>query len=553
MGRIFSVILLVTSTILLLGKAYIISDKIYEVETVYKNGDYYLNALQLKPLGLDYTLNLKDGIFYLFYNYNIITIKSSGLVEKDFLETIDENGGFFYGSKVYIKIDALHKATGISWRKLPNGSFVHVIKPIKVVSFEVSDKKIVVYFSAPIISDMVSLETYAYTLKITVIPVESGAPIPKSLEGGYFSGALVIKKRYDPKFSPRYYVDGNKLVVVMGIVEKDFFGEYKVYDGLVWRRVKEKFKGTTYIVNYLDIDLNSVKLVPELPQNGIGSLETVESMVKRTGALAGINANYFDPRTGMIIGLVVKNGVPLSNPYGGRPIFVITDDNEAYINRMYIEIYLEVGKTLFYVKALNTISKGEVSVYTPEFGKEVSYDKDKIYFVVKNGFVYKVGYEWPLKSKDEFLVGISKKYGEYLEDLKKGTPARLFLSTSYDVGIITAVEGGPLLIYDGNSMVNDGEEFRYGGGIPYAKAPRTVIALKDRKRLSIIVIEQTSEHPGMNFKELTEFLMKKGYSDAMCLDGGSSTSLVISGTIVNFTKTGRKPYVAVGLLVFPNE
>ncbi|MCD6449410.1 MAG: phosphodiester glycosidase family protein [Thermotogaceae bacterium] len=487
----------------------------------------------------------------MFYEDHIIEAMASGGVLIDFIKELDPNGALFFGTDVYIKKSVVEEITGIKWKKLPRGSYAAILKSRKVLSFEEKSGMLVINFDKPVSEDMVSMNVDDDTLKVLIEPVESGIEPPQGIFGIYSGNSLYLKLKTPEGFSPRLRVEKNKIIIINDIMEKDFFGEYKVYEGIVWKRVKETFNNKEYIIDYLDIDLNKIRLVPEIAENGIGSLENVDSMVKRTGSLAGVNASYFDPKSGMIIGLLIRNGVPLSAPYGGRPIFFITDEGEAYIERMNVEVDVQLGDTLLYIKGINTIAKGEVLMYTKDFGKKIPEEKDKIYILIKNGFVEKFGYKYPLDN-GEYLLSIASKFKDFLYDVKENTPARILIQTSFDLNIMQAIEGGPFLISGGKPLPDSvSEKLRYSGGIPFARAPRTIVALKSRKRLSFIVIEQDSSHPGMNYDEMVEFLLQKGYVSAMCFDGGSSTSLVIHGEIVNFTKYGKTPYVAVGLLAFP--
>ncbi len=547
-------ILIFFSIVILASGVYIISDKAYPIGYLKRSGEIFVRATDLKPLGIDWSGEPSKGVFYLFYKDHIFILRSSGRVEEDFIDVLDENGTIFQGSNVYIKGSIIGAIVGKKWKKLAGGGYALFMEKRVIISYELSDGKLVINFNGEVVPEMAFLtkrSTGGYSLVIS--PIYDTVQLPKNLDGGFSGDALIINVNPAEGFVPKYHIDGNKVILIYGVVEKEFFGSYRIYNGLVWRRVKESFNGKVYIVDYLDIDLDWIDVIPESPKNGIGTLETVSSMVTRTGALAGVNANYFDPKSGMVIGLLVKGGTPLSTPYGGRPIFIINDEDEAFIERIYVEVQLKLADVLFLVKGINTINKGEVKIYTKEYGKNVEPEKDKLYFVAKGGIIVKKGFKHPL-GYGELLIELSKKFEKFLENVDLGSPARLILNASFDTGIKHAIEGGPLLLYKGQPIKeSNSEKARYGGGIPFAKAPRTIVAMKDRKHISLIIIEQNGKHPGMNYDEMVKFLMNKGYISAMCFDGGSSTSLAIHGKTVNFTKTGRKPYVAAGLLLYPKK
>jgi hypothetical protein len=55
-----------------------------------------------------------------------------------------------------------------------------------------------------------------------------------------------------------------------------------------------------------------------LPRGGLGKGEPLEAIVQAQGGVAGINANFFNPDNGLPIGLVIKDGLVRSSPYGRR-------------------------------------------------------------------------------------------------------------------------------------------------------------------------------------------------------------------------------------------
>ncbi len=552
MRKIIVIVWILSSLLVLAEGVYIFSDEIYGVKSIVKSNVLYVRASDLSPLGFDFSGDPSKGVYYLFYKDHILVLRSSGVVERDFIEVLDVKGAVFQGGEVYVKANLIESFTGKRWERLASGGYGMFLVRRVVISYELSDGKIVMNFNAKLVPEMVRISsTGENRYSVYISPVHDSVIMPKNLNASFSGDALVIHLEGERGFIPKFSVDGKRLTIIYSVVEKEFFGSYKIWNGLVWKRVKEQFNGKEYIVDYLDVDLDWIKAVPEVAQRGIGTLETVASMVQREGALAGVNANYFDPKTGMIIGLLVKDGMPLSTPYGGRPIFVITDENEALIDKVYVEIQLQINDLMFLVKGVNTINKGEVKIYTKEYGKNLKPENDKMYLLVKGGIIVKKGFKFPL-GYGEILLEFSSKFKEYLKDVDLGTPVRVVVRSSFDLPIKHAIEGGPLLLYDGKPIRESmSEKYRYGGGIPYARAPRTIVAIKDRKHFSLIVIEQNGSHPGMNYDEMVEFLEKKGYVSAMCFDGGSSTSLVVHGKTVNFTKTGRKPYVAAALLLFP--
>jgi len=90
-----------------------------------------------------------------------------------------------------------------------------------------------------------------------------------------------------------------------------------------YHEVKIISSGERIKIGYLKVDYRSYRLAVALPKGGLGSLATLEEMMKASGAVAGINASFFDPQKKMPIGLLLKGYKILSPSYGQRAVLGI--------------------------------------------------------------------------------------------------------------------------------------------------------------------------------------------------------------------------------------
>jgi hypothetical protein len=90
------------------------------------------------------------------------------------------------------------------------------------------------------------------------------------------------------------------------------------------------------------------------------------------------------------------------------------------------------------------------------------------------------------------------------------------------------VGGGPLLLLDGRTVLNGAAEL-FSPAFMSQGAPRTVVA-SDGNRFWLITLEGVSQS-GPTLAETAELLRQLGLRDALNLDGGSSTGLVMGGTM----------------------
>jgi hypothetical protein len=108
------------------------------------------------------------------------------------------------------------------------------------------------------------------------------------------------------------------------------------------------------------------------------------------------------------------------------------------------------------------------------------------------------------------------------------------------------IGGGPLLLQNGGVVLN-GRTEGFSAGFLSLSAPRTVVA-QDRQRIWLMTLEGTSSDPTL--LETSLALRQLGITDALNLDGGSSTSFLVANRLV-MTGRGMAPRVQNGLGLVP--
>ncbi|RYY18665.1 MAG: phosphodiester glycosidase family protein [Chitinophagaceae bacterium] len=112
----------------------------------------------------------------------------------------------------------------------------------------------------------------------------------------------------------------------------------------------------------------------------------------------------------------------------------------------------------------------------------------------------------------------------------------------------TAVGGGPVLIHNREIRITNKEEQMFANG-DSDRHPRTAIGYTAGRKLIILVIQ--GRNPGVaegaTLKEEAQLLLDLGCIEALNLDGGSSSSMVINGkqTIKPSDKGSERPVPAV--------
>ncbi|HEY3037125.1 MAG TPA: phosphodiester glycosidase family protein [Pyrinomonadaceae bacterium] len=113
--------------------------------------------------------------------------------------------------------------------------------------------------------------------------------------------------------------------------------------------------------------------------------------------------------------------------------------------------------------------------------------------------------------------------------------------------------GGPQLIKAGKIEITDKQE-KMAPGFATDRHPRSAIAKLKSGRLLLVTVDgrQPGVSAGMTLEMLAGLLLEFGAVEAMNLDGGGSTTMVLHNKVVNrpSDQSGERP-VSDAILVFP--
>lgn len=95
------------------------------------------------------------------------------------------------------------------------------------------------------------------------------------------------------------------------------------------------------------------------------------------------------------------------------------------------------------------------------------------------------------------------------------------------------LEAGPMLIKDGKINITSDEEVFFNSSIPKVHPRSAVGKTADGKIIYLVVDGRQAESRGVDLIELATILFNLGCIDAMNLDGGGSSTLVVNGKLIN--------------------
>jgi hypothetical protein len=113
----------------------------------------------------------------------------------------------------------------------------------------------------------------------------------------------------------------------------------------------------------------------------------------------------------------------------------------------------------------------------------------------------------------------------------------------------TAIGGGPVLVQDGRVYITNNEEIKFAGKAINDAHPRTAMGYTKEGKLIVLAVEgrNPGTAEGATLTELAEIFVALNCVEALNLDGGGSSCLLVNGkeTIKPSDKAGQRPVPAV--------
>ncbi|MEB3159620.1 MAG: phosphodiester glycosidase family protein [Synechococcus sp.] len=299
-------------------------------------------------------------------------------------------------------------------------------------------------------------------------------------------------------------------------------------------------------------DAQDLQLQPLAPISGQQGLRFLGQLAQPSGALFAINGGFFNRVRQLPLGAVKRNGTWLSGPILNRGAIGWSGTERLQFGRLQLleQLTVEGGRSwrLGYLNS-GYVQRG-LSRYNRAWGpvyRALSGNEQAITVVDGNvrAFHDKAALNRgvPIPPQADLVVA---RGGEPVP-AKPGQRVAIQTNSSNPLGNQQQVLGGGPLLLQGGQVVLNGRLEGFSSGFLALAAPRTVVA-QDRNRIWMLTLEGAgSSDPTLLESSLA--LRQLGISDALNLDGGSSTSMLVANQLV-MTGRGMAPRVqnALGLV-----
>jgi len=311
-----------------------------------------------------------------------------------------------------------------------------------------------------------------------------------------------------------------------------------------------------------DIKLGSVVADDSLISRG----ETIGSMARRTRAVAGINADFFDiGNTNRPIGMVIRSGALLQLPYK-RYVLAITHDGLAHIAEFTFSGQVAVNGRTMPLDGIDEMPQpnGGLSLLTPLHGRVPPRDnitlvaleplegdpplvRYRVTGVADNLSSQPPGYYLAIGPSDYGVIGVPD--------------ADAIVTVSGDLSplsldsITAAVGGGALILYDGKWYDDFDAPYRREN---FKRMPCSGAAIAPDGRLFFVEVDgrQSELSIGVTRREFSALMRALGATEGLLFDGGGSSTMVVRrlgdyvADVVNSPSDGKERPVADGIFVY---
>lgn len=345
--------------------------------------------------------------------------------------------------------------------------------------------------------------------------------------------------------------------------------------------------------------VNVLRIAPGTPagallSNGFVAGNQPLSVFAR-GAAAGVNGAYVVTTgigVGDVVGAHVSNGELASEPVGGRSVLLLPADPLARprITALSFEGSVTIGARTRLLDGVNRVrgvvwgcgghggdrptqrprhgifctDPSELVQLTPRWGARTPAVAGGVELVVRDGVVSgspRSGGGTPIPS-DGYVLSGSGDAAEFLRGASGDVGVTTALRTASGApllvtGLSGAVSGGPRLVDRGRVAVRSAAEGFTAPGLygrfVVSPNPRTLAGVTATGELLLVTVDgrRPGWSAGVSLRDAARVMLALGARDALNLDGGGSTTMVVGGRVVNRPSDRSERAVGDAVVVGP--
>ncbi|MEG4321381.1 MULTISPECIES: phosphodiester glycosidase family protein [unclassified Microcoleus] len=382
-----------------------------------------------------------------------------------------------------------------------------------------------------------------------------------------------IKVQIPLGWRPQVFSLGNPHRLVIDIrpdslVEKDIAWAA----GVRWRQQYQNLGTARFPVYSLEVNprQSGVKIRPLLsnPPTEKGSAPLLQT-AELSGTAAAINAGFFNRINRLALGAIRRDNKWLNGPILNRGAIAWNDRGEFAIDRLTLqETLITPANQPLSISQLNSayVESG-IGRYNSDWGATYTpFSDDEIVVTVAgdslgDSFAARVVSQSPggAAGKTNFPIPANGYLLALRSDLSvafqlsDGTLLRLETNTiPADLNRFPYILGGGPVLVQNSLIALDAKAEGFSDAYVRQTAIRSAIGRTAAGNLLIVAVHNRAGGAGPNFAELAQILQQMGAVEALNLDGGSSTSLYLGGSLLDRPpSTAARVHNAIGIFIQP--
>jgi len=223
-----------------------------------------------------------------------------------------------------------------------------------------------------------------------------------------------------------------------------------------------------------------------------------------------------------------------------KPLLVMNTTFFEFVHNSNLNVVINKGKLLAYQQHSLAGRGKDTLTYRHPFGSAIGINKkrqaDVAWLYTDTAAAYAYASQQPIAF---FKDSIADHPAAYM--LQKGNFKKWKMQT--------AVGGGPVLVQNGNIQITNNQEIKFAGKAIDDKHPRSAMGYTADGQLIFLMVQGRfpGKAEGATLTQLAQMLKDIGCTEALNLDGGGSSCLLINGkqTIQPSDKEGQRAVPAV--------
>ncbi len=309
-------------------------------------------------------------------------------------------------------------------------------------------------------------------------------------------------------------------------------------------------------VALLRLDPLRVRLTSLLSNDQVMYAEPVLPMAERAKAVAAVNAGFFNVRNGEPVGLLKVGGVLVSDTPVTKGAVAIWSPEDGRTSLVFDQIAarldLRIGSgdaaVAMGVDGVDTTrARGKLMLYTPRYHPHTDTAGNGVEWVLDGSplavtAVHRDAGSTPIPANGFVLSFGGLELPEELQALQVGTSVEIATHWTTVNGLEPerldsadhVVNGAGLLRVRGRRIESWEAERLSSPTFVTSRHPRTLIGVDRRGDIWLAVVDgRQASSVGMSFADLQRLADRLQLTDALNLDGGGSSTMVVQGQVIN--------------------